>query len=210
MYTPPAFQEDDRDAIQAMMRAARLSTLVTATAEGLMATPLQLFLDEAEGEFGTLYGHLAKANPQWRTPASAEAMVIFNGPDAYVTPSFYASKVEHGKVVPTWNYAAVHAYGTAEFFQDTTRLHEVVSRLTGLHEQGMAQPWSVSDAPEPFVAAQLKGIVGLRLPIARIDAKRKMNQNRSGADRLGVASGLMSSAREEDRAVAAMIPIDGR
>ena len=205
MYTPPAFREDDPAAIRQIMREARLATLVTATQEGLVATPLPLFLDESEGEHGTLYGHIAKANPQWRLDPVGEALVIFQGPDAYVTPSWYAAKREHGKVVPTWNYAAVHAYGPAEFFQDEARLRDAVTRLTALHEQPRARPWAVTDAPEPFVAAQLRGIVGLRVPIARIEGKRKMSQNRSETDREGVAAGLADSERESDRQVAAII-----
>lgn len=206
MYTPPAFREDDPAILRQIMREARLSTLVTATQEGLVATPLPLFLDETEGEFGTLYGHLAKANPQWKLAPAGEALVIFSGPDAYVTPSWYAAKREHGKVVPTWNYAAVHAYGPAEFFEDEARLHAVVTRLTDLYERPRQESWAVTDAPEPFIAAQLRGIVGLRLPIARIEGKRKMSQNRQEADREGVAAGLAESARESDRQVAAMIP----
>ena len=188
------------------MREARLSTLVTATSEGLIATPLPLILDESEGEHGVLYGHLAKANPQWKLPAAGEALAIFSGPDAYVTPSWYAAKREHGKVVPTWNYVAVHAYGQAEFFEDEDRLREVVTRLTNLYEHPRAEPWAVTDAPEVFIKSQLKGIVGLRLPVSRIEGKRKMSQNRSAEDRDGVAQGLMSSERITDRMVSALIP----
>ena len=205
MYTPPAFREDDPAELATIMRAARLATLVTATDEGLQATPLPLVLAD-EGEHGVLYGHLAKANPQWKHPVIGHALVIFSGPDAYVTPSWYASKQEHGKVVPTWNYVAVHAHGPVEFFEDEARLHDVVTRLTNLHEQPRAQPWAVTDAPEPFVKSQLKGIVGLRLPIERIAGKRKMSQNRPEADRAGVAAGLAASERDDERAAAAMIP----
>ena len=164
MYVPPAFREDDVAALHAAMRAARLASFVTATAEGLMATPLPLFLDEAEGAHGVLYGHLARANRQWQAAPLGEAMALFAGPDAYVTPSWYATKRETGRVVPTWNYVAVHAYGPVEFFEDADRLLEVVTRLTGLHEGSRADPWAVSDAPEPFIRSQLRGIVGLRLP----------------------------------------------
>ena len=128
MYTPPAFREDDPVELRRLIRETRLSTMVTATPDGIMATPLPLVLDETEGEHGTLYGHLAKANSQWSTPVVGDAMAIFDGPEAYVTPSWYASKLEHGKVVPTWNYVAVHAYGTVEFFSDETRLYDAVSR----------------------------------------------------------------------------------
>ena len=206
MYTPPAFREDDPAILREMMRGARLATLVTATADGILATPLPLILAETEGPHGVLYGHLARANPQWKTPATGDALALFPGADAYLTPSWYASKQEHGKVVPTWNYEAVHAYGPVEFFDDEARLHDVVTRLTNLHEGSRDQPWAVADAPEPFVRAQLKGIVGMRLPIARIEGKRKMSQNRPDADRRGVAQGLALSARESDRRVASMIP----
>lgn len=210
MYTPPAFREDDPAALRLIMRDAGLSTLVTATVDGLLATPLPLFLDETEGVHGTLYGHMAKANPQWRAPPLAEALAIFSGPDAYVTPSWYVSKQEHGKVVPTWNYIAVHAYGPVEFFDDPARLLEQVTRLTELHEQPRAERWAVSDAPEAFIQSQLKGIVGIRLPISRVEGKRKMSQNRPEADRVGVAAGLQGSDRESDRHVSALIPTEPR
>lgn len=209
MYVPPAFREDDPAELHAMMREARLCNFVTATEDGLLSTPLPLFLDPSEGEHGTLYGHLARANPQWKAPVIGEALAIFMGPDAYVSPSWYATKQEHGKVVPTWNYAAVHAYGPVEFFEDADRLLEVVSRLTNLYERPRAEPWAVTDAPEPFIKAQLKGIVGLRLPIGRIEGKRKMSQNRSAADRAGVAEGLGKSDLPMDRIVAGLIPVDG-
>lgn len=205
MYVPPHFRATDLPSLHAAMRAARLPSLVTATAEGLVATPLPLILAEAEGEYGTLYGHVAKANPQWKLAPAGEAMAIFTGPDAYVSPGWYATKQETGKVVPTWNYVAVHAYGPVEFFTDADRLLDVVTRLTERHEAGRAAPWAVSDAPADFIRAQLNGIVGLRLPIARLDGKRKLSQNRNAADRAGVIAGLADSADATDRAMAAMI-----
>lgn len=206
MYTPPAFREDDPAELAAIMAAAGLATLVTATDTGIIATPLPLILAPEEGEHGVLYGHLAKANPQWKTPVNGEALVIFSGPDAYVTPSWYASKAEHGKVVPTWNYVAVHAYGTLEFFDDPVRLHDAVSRLTRRHEDAREKPWAVTDAPDDFISAQLKGIVGLRLVITRAEGKRKMSQNRNEADRAGVSAGLSASQSHADRDVAPLIP----
>ncbi|RWA72590.1 FMN-binding negative transcriptional regulator [Mesorhizobium sp.] len=206
MYIPPAFRDDDHESLSATIRAARLATLVTATAEGPLATPLPLFLDETEGEQGVIYGHVAKANPQWRAPPLGEGLAIFMGPDAYVTPAWYQTKQETGKVVPTWNYVAVHAYGPVEFFEDADRLLDVVTRLTNLHEVGLASSWAVSDAPMDFIQAQLKGIVGLRMPITRLEGKRKMSQNRNAADRAGVASGLAASDRPSDREVAPLIP----
>lgn len=205
MYMPPAFRDDDPQSIRDTIRAARLATFVTATAEGPLASPLPLFLDPDEGEHGTLYGHLAKANPQWRVPPIGDGLAIFMGPDAYVTPSWYETKRETGKVVPTWNYVVVHAAGPVEFFEDPDRLLAVVDRLTRLHEGGLAAPWSVSDAPADFIRAQLKGIVGLRMPIARIEGKRKMSQNRSEADRAGVVAGLQASDRPADQAVADLV-----
>lgn len=190
MYTPAAFRMEELPDLHAAMRAAGLATFVTGTGAGLMATPLPLFLAPDEGPLGTLYGHLARANPQRAEPPTCEALAIFGGADAYVTPAWYATKRETGRVVPTWNYVAVHAYGTPDFFEDATRLHAVVSRLTDLHEAARPDPWAVTDAPDPYIRSQLKGIVGLRLPIARIEGKRKMSQNRSAEDRAGVAAGL--------------------
>ncbi|GGC84934.1 FMN-binding negative transcriptional regulator [Chelatococcus reniformis] len=206
MYIPPAFRESELPVLHEMMQAARLANLVTATPSGLICTPLPLLLDPGEEEHGVLYGHLARANSQWKEPVIGDALALFNGPDAYVTPSWYATKQETGKVVPTWNYIAVHAYGPVEFFEDADRLLAVVTRLTELHERPRAQPWAVSDAPPEFVKAQLRGIVGLRLPIARLEGKRKMSQNRGAADRAGVAAGLAASADANDRGVAGLIP----
>lgn len=210
MYIPPAFREDDPAALHAIMREAGLSTLVTTNADGIVATPLPMILNETEGPFGTLYGHVARANPQWQSATEADALVIFAGPDAYISPSWYAAKREHGKVVPTWNYVAVHAYGPAEFFTDASRLRHVVSRLTSLYEAERAEPWTIEDAPEDFVERQLRLIAGVRVPIARIEGKRKMSQNRPEADRAGVAAGLLESPHERDHEVASLIPTTQR
>jgi transcriptional regulator len=209
MYIPPAFKDDDIESIRATIRTARLANLVTATSDGPIATPMPLLLDDSEGENGVLYGHLAKANPQWRLPPIGEGLAIFMGPEAYVTPSWYATKQETGKVVPTWNYIAVHAYGQVEFFQESERLLEVVTRLTNKHEGTRAEPWAVSDAPADFIASQLRGIVGVRIPVSRFEGKRKMSQNRPEADRLGVVAGLAGSENPQDRAVASLIPLRG-
>jgi transcriptional regulator len=207
MYVPPAFKDDEIENIRAAIAGARLANLVTSTADGPLATPLPLLLDESEGPHGTLYGHVAKANPQWRMPAIGEALAIFMGPEAYVTPSWYVTKQETGKVVPTWNYIAVHAYGPVEFFQDPERLLDVVTRLTNRHEKPRADPWTVDDAPADFIAAQLRGIVGVRIPVTRFEGKRKMSQNRPIGDRLGVAAGLAASEHSRDHEVAALIPL---
>lgn len=206
MYTPPAFRNDDLASLLATIRAAPLANFVTATAEGLFASPLPLFLDEREGEQGVIYGHLAKANPQWRLAPIGDALAIFMGPDAYVTPSWYATKKETGKVVPTWNYVTVHVSGPVEYFDDPGRLLNVVRSLTARHEEARPMPWAVSDAPPDFIAAQLRGIVGLRMPVTKLEGKRKMSQNRNAADRAGVAAGLAASDGVGERAMASLIP----
>lgn len=205
MYTPAHFREDDLTAQHEIIRAARLCNLVSQTGEGLIATPLPLLLDPAEGPFGTLYGHFARANPHWKHAGESEALAIFMGPDAYVSPAWYATKAETGKVVPTWNYVAVHAYGPLETFDDADRLLDIVSRLSDRHEAPRANPWAVADAPADYIAGMLKGIVGLRMQITRLDGKRKLSQNRDDADRAGVAEGLAASADPMDRATGALI-----
>ena len=144
MYIPPAFKDTELASIHATIHSARLASFVTCTANGLVCTPLPLFLDEREGEQGVIYGHLARANAQWTETPTCDALAIFSGPDAYVTPSWYQSKKEHGKVVPTWNYAAVHAYGAVEFFEDPDRLYDVITRLTDLYERPRAPSWAVT------------------------------------------------------------------
>ncbi len=203
MYTPRSFAIDDLQQIQQQMRDTRLAVLVTHGAQGLQASHLPLLLRPDEGANGTLYGHFARANPQWKDlQDGAEALVIFAGPDAYVSPGFYPSKAEHGKAVPTWNYIAVHAYGTADVFTDTGRLHDLVSALTDRHETGRPQPWKVTDAPADYIDGMLKAIVGFALPIQRLEGKRKLGQNRSSADIAGVREGLAASPDAQDRALA--------
>lgn len=206
MYTPPAFAETRLPVLHDAIRGAGLANLVTMGSGGLLATPLPLLLDADAGPHGTLLGHLARANPQWRTfDPGVEALAIFKGPDSYITPSWYETKRETGKVVPTWNYVTVHAYGRLEVFEDAGALLEAVTRLTERHENARPAPWAVDDAPPDFIRSQLKGIVGLRLAITRIEGKWKMSQNRPAADREGVAAGL----RAEDKpGTAALIPVD--
>jgi transcriptional regulator len=190
MYVPPHFAEERLDVLQDAIRRTGLANLVTVGPDGLMASPLPLMLDATDGPYGTLYGHLAKANPQWRMTPAVDALAIFMGPDAYVSPGWYETKRETGKVVPTWNYITVHASGPVSFFEDATELLDVVTRLTERHEAGRAEPWAVSDAPAPFVASQLKGIVGFRMPIRVLQGKWKLSQNRPLADRKGVVAGM--------------------
>jgi transcriptional regulator len=203
MYTPSNFAINDLNELHQHILGTRLGVLVTHGEQGLQASHLPLLLNTDHGPNGTLYGHLARANPQWRELQNgAEALVIFAGADAYVSPGFYPSKAEHGKVVPTWNYVAVHAYGMAEVFTDADRLRDLVSALTERHEAGRAQPWKVADAPADYIDGMLKAIVGFALPIQRLEGKRKLSQNRSAADIAGVRKGLTASPDVHDQALA--------
>lgn len=198
MYIPPHFLEDRVDVLHDEIRRAGLATLVTMTADGLIASHLPLLIDPDPAPFGTLVGHLARANPQTRlSDPAVQAMVVFHGPDGYISPSLYATKKDTGKVVPTWNYVAIHAYGTLEFFDDPDRLLNIVTRLTERHESTRAKPWAVSDAPADFVRGMLRAIVGLALPIARLEGKVKMSQNRPPADHAGVIEGLRAEGRAD-------------
>ena len=190
MYLPAHFEQTDRAALHALMREHPLAALVTCGPEGLTADPVPLELDPADGENGTLLGHVARANPLWRVAAGTSVLAIFNGPQAYVSPSWYASKAATHKVVPTWNYTVVHAHGVLEAVDDAPGLRALVGRLTDRHEAPRAAPWAVQDAPPDYVQQMLRAIVGIRIPIARLVGKWKVSQNRSGDDRLGVATGL--------------------
>jgi transcriptional regulator len=203
MYVPPHFAPEDRAAIYRMIRSARLATLVTLGSEGMEASHVPVLLDEEEGDRAAIRGHLARANPQWRrSSAETPALAIFLGPDAYVSPTWYQTKRETGKVVPTWNYLAVHAYGRVEFFEDADRLRAIVTALTQRHEGSRADPWAVSDAPADYIAAQLRGIIGFRLEIDRLEGKWKLSQNRPAVDRQGVVAGLEREGGPAEQALA--------
>jgi transcriptional regulator len=190
MYRPPHFIEDRPEVLRALIRAHPLATLVTAEPEGLTANHLP-FLIEDDGAHGVLHAHLARANGQLEAlRAGAEALVIFRGPQAYVSPSWYASKAQSHKVVPTWNYVTVHAWGRPRVIDDAEWIRDQIGRLTRSQEAGRPEPWAVEDAPADFIAAQIKGIAGLEIPIGRIEGKWKVSQNRSQEDRDGVARGL--------------------
>jgi len=203
MYVPRAFAVDDVPILHQQMLATPLPVLVTHASQGLIASHVPLLLNPDEGPYGTLYGHLARANPHCKALAEGvENLVIFAGEQAYISPSFYPSKAEHGKAVPTWNYLAVHAYGTAEVFDDAERLLALVSRLSNKHEADRFDPWSVSDAPADYIDSMLKAIVGFRLPITRLDGKRKLSQNRDATDQAGVRKGLLANSNPQDHALA--------
>lgn len=198
MYVPAHFNEDRIDVLHAFIRSAGLATLVSLTSDGLIASHAPMLIDPDQAPSGTLIGHLAKANPHVRAAdPGVQTLVIFRGAEGYITPSYYAAKQEHGKVVPTWNYAAVHAYGTLQAFDDPARLLDVVTRLTNRHESRRAQPWAVTDAPADFIAGMLRGIVGIALPITRLEGKIKMSQNCPAADLAGVIDGLRWDGRDD-------------
>jgi transcriptional regulator len=189
VYVPTHFVPDEAT-VRELLDHHGAADLVTATASGLLATFLPFLHDRSAGEHGALLGHVARPNEQWRAEPVGEALVIVRGPDAYVSPAWYAAKAEHGRVVPTWNYVTAHVYGELVVHDDPAWVEDVVRRLTDRHEAGSADPWSVDDAPPAFVAGQLRAIVGVELRITRIEAKAKLSQNRSAADRAGVIAGL--------------------
>jgi transcriptional regulator len=204
MYNSKPHQEHDLERLHQHMRDTRLAVLVSHGEQGLLATHLPVLLDTDEGEFGTVYAHLARANRQWQDlEQGAEALLVFPGADAYISPSYYPSKAENPKVVPTWNYLAVHAYGSAEVIHEAAPLLQIVSRLTDRHEQGRSAPWKVADAPADYIESMLRAIVGIRLPIARLQGARKLSQNRSAEDIAGVREGLGASPDYLDNQVAA-------
>lgn len=206
MYNAKPHQEHDLERLHQQMLQTRLALLVSHGEQGLLATHLPVLLDPHEGAYGTVYAHLARANPQWQVLEQGdEALLVFAGADAYVSPSYYPSKAEHHKVVPTWNYLAVHAYGAVEVIQDAPRLLDIVTRLTDRHEQGRAEPWKVTDAPRDYIDGMLRAIVGIRLPIARLQGARKLSQNRSAEDIKGVREGLAASADHLDNQLAAQM-----
>lgn len=197
MYRPPAFREDRPELLHAAIRAHPLATLVTHGPSGLTANLLPFTLVPGENGPDLLRAHLAKANPQLADlRAGGEALVIFQGPQAYVTPSWYPSKQEHGKVVPTWNYILVQAHGRPRVIDDADWLRAQIDALTNLQEGGRDDPWTVTDAPPDYVAAQLKGIAGVEIAVDRIEGKWKASQNQPAANREGVVAGL----REQDPA----------
>ncbi len=212
LYEPPAFREDRPEVLRGLIRQARLALLASNGAEGVPdITHLPLTLVAEEGKQGTLYGHVARANPHWRRlGAAGRAVAVFRGAEAYVSPGWYPSKAEHHRVVPTWNYEAVHAEGPLEIIEEPAALHRLVSILTEERERAQPRPWAVTDAPEPFVAGQLRGIVGIALRIERLSGKRKLSQNRAAPDREGAIAGLAASADPADRAAAAAMAAAAR
>jgi transcriptional regulator len=190
VYIPNHFAMSDQD-VQDLLVHHGAGELVTYSPDsGLVATLLPFVYDRESGPLGALHGHLARNNDQWRHDVVGEALVLLRGPDAYVTPTWYASKREHGRVVPTWNYVTAHIYGTLRVRDDVDYVRWVVERLTEKHEAGSEHPWSIDDAPSRYVRGQLRAVVGVELQITRVEAKAKASQNRPAADVEGVVRGL--------------------
>ena len=199
MYLPSHFEETRVDVLHQLIRSHPLGALVTFGADGLNANHVPFEFDPNPAPFGTLRAHVARANPVWREfSREVEPLVIFQGPQIYITPSWYQTKKETGKVVPTFNYIVVHAYGTMRVIEDAGWLRKFVGGLTDRFEAARAQPWAVTDAPEDFVAMQLRAIIGIEISVTRFIGKWKVSQNRPAADQKGVVAGL----RESDDAVA--------
>ncbi len=206
MYLPSQFEETRLDVLHQLMRSHPLGTFVVLGNGELIANHMPFLIDSRQGPCGTLRAHVARSNPVWKqlgTPV--EAIVVFQGPDSYITPSWYPSKHADGRAVPTWNYAVVHAYGQPRAIDDAAWLLEHVTQLTAEHEAGQALPWKVSDAPQDYRDQMISRIVGIEIPLSKIQGKWKVSQNRPLADRLGVAAGLQSRATEESRAMAELV-----
>ena len=204
MHDVEAFREERIEVLHALIKSHPLATLVTTTAQGLEANHIPLLIDPEPTPFGTLRGHVARANPLWRTSKDANVLAVFQGPQGYITPSWYPSKAQHGKVVPTWNYAVVHVHGSLRVYEDAEWLRRLVTRLTESQESPREKPWHITDAPEDYIDTMLKAIVGIEIPVQRMQGKWKMSQNRLPQDRNGVIKSLQSQG---DAASLAMLNI---
>lgn len=206
MYTPAHFKEDRIDVLHQLIAHHPLGTLITMTADGLNANHIPLMVDASRGEFGILRGHVARSNPVWQTfQADVDALVVFQGPDAYISPSWYPGKKEHGKVVPTWNYAVVHAAGTLVIRDDAAWMRAFLNGITDHFESQKSAPWKMSDAPEDYLQTMMRMVVGIEIPIKTLTGKWKVSQNRPAADREGVAKGLVLGQSEAERKMAALV-----
>lgn len=206
MYIPRQFEETRIDVLHRLMKAHPLAAFVVIGDSGLVVNHVPFLIDDTEGQFGTLRAHLPRANPVWRQfSGEAEAVAIFQGPESYITPSWYPSKHADGKAVPTWNYAVVHAHGHPRVVEDAQWLLSHLTELTDEHEAGQALPWKVSDAPKDYTDRLIEALVGIEIPISRICGKWKVSQNRPRADKLGVAAGLESRADDRSHAMAELV-----
>ena len=206
MYIPEQFEETSIEVMHQLIREKPLATLVTMSSAGLNANHIPLHLEVTPAPFGTLRGHVARANPVWRDiQAGIEALAIFHGPDAYITPGWYATKKDTGKVVPTWNYATVHAYGTLRVVDDAAWVREQLEALTAHNEALFSEPWSVSDAPTDFTDKLIEAVVGIEIVITKLSGKWKVSQNQPPQNQASVAEGLASSDTTDANAMAEII-----
>jgi transcriptional regulator len=209
MYLPKHFEETRVPVLHGLVRTHPLGALVAPTPSGLDADHIPFEVDPAPAPFGTLRGHVARANPVWREARDAEVLVIFQGPSTYVSPGWYPTKQESGKVVPTWNYAVVHAHGPLRVIDDRAWLRAFVERLTSRHEADRAAPWQVTDAPADYIEGMLGAIVGIEVPVRRLVGKWKVSQNRPAHDRAGVADGLSREGGRDAGAMAELVRARG-
>jgi transcriptional regulator len=196
MYVPSQFSMDEV-ATRRFLAERDTADLVTVTARGLVATFLPILYEPAPDGYGSVIGHVARGNDQWQLPALEDALMILHGPDAYISPSWYPSKAVHGRVVPTWDYVTAHVYGRLVVHDDPAWLEALVRRLTARHEGRTSRPWSVDDAPAPYLAGQIRAIVGVEVAITRVEAKAKWSQNRPGDDIDGVVDGLRAAGHDD-------------
>ena len=206
MYNPKHFEETRVEVLHQLIRQHAFAALVTSGPDGLSANHIPLEIDPEPAPLGTLRGHVARGNPLWKqTTADNETLVIFQGPSTYITPSWYATKQQTGKVVPTWNYAIVHAYGRIRFTENAGWLRRLLTQLTDHHESSRSAPWKLSDAPDEFIERQMQAIVGIEIPITRLIGKWKVSQNRPAADRAGVIAGLAQNGDATSQAMAELV-----
>jgi len=210
MYIPPHNGPPSDDDASRLLLATRAGDLVTVGADGLTVSMIPFLYDPSRPPRGSLLGHLARPNAQWRGADGRKALVLLHGPDGYVSPAWYPAKMEHGRVVPTWNYVLVAVHGTLRVHDDLDWTRDVVVRLTRAHEDERPKPWAVSDAPEPYIAGQLRAIVGIEVVIDRVEAKWKLSQNRSAADVAGVIAGLDDGTDDDRTLGAAMSDVEAR
>jgi transcriptional regulator len=210
MYLPSHFEQARVDVLHSLIRSRPLATLITLTTDGVEAHHIPLLIDSGVGEFGTLRGHVARANRFWQEhPADAPVLAIFHGPDSYISPSWYASKKVHGKVVPTWNYAVVHARSSLRVIDDPAWLLRHLAALSDAHEAAFSEPWALTDAPHEFTERMLTAIVGIELTITALTGKWKASQNQSEENRAGVVAGLRKRGGESACAMARLVQMGG-
>jgi transcriptional regulator len=206
MYVPKIHEETDISVLHSLVKSHPLATWVTQGDGELLVNHIPFFLDPTRGEFGTLVGHVAKANRVWQSfSITINSVLVFQGAETYITPSWYPSKHAHGKAVPTWNYVVVHAHGIPRVIEDRERMLQILNQLTDVHEAEQALPWKVSDAPQEFMDRLLQSIVGIEIPIAKLVGKWKVSQNRPESDKLGVVAGLLARNEQQSKEMASLV-----